>query len=90
MTNADLKKIIINISIVKPAGYNRLRLRDIQMIFNKLKHVLLAIIYEVSGTGTITDKLNVAKVQTILKKKGSKKELSNYRPITLLFVIHRY
>lgn len=55
-------------SIVKPAGYDQLRPRDIQINFNRLRHVLLAIINEILETGILPDKLKVVIIWLIYYK----------------------
>lgn len=86
MTDTDLEDIINSMSIVKPAGYDQLRPRDIKVNYNNFKHVLLAVINGILETGIIPDNVKVAIVRPIYKK-GGKKELGSYRPITLMSVI---
>lgn len=86
MTEDDLVKIIKNMAPGKSPGADRIRLRDISANFEHLKHVLLKIINSCLSTGQIPNGLKIAVVRPIYKK-GSRKVISNYRPISILPVI---
>lgn len=86
MTEADLRCITNTMSIKKPAGIDQIRLRDIVHNFDKLKIVLLAVLNGIFKTGVIPTGLKSAIVRPLFKG-GNKKDVGNYRPLSIMPVI---
>lgn len=70
-------------SAAKPAVYDKIQLRNLQINLSNLAHVLVTLINGILATGNIPNKLKVSVVGLIYKK-GNKKGLNNYRPIAIL------
>lgn len=83
MTEYDLEKILSSMSLFKPAGHDLIRVRDFYCNFYKLKGVLLSILNGIFESGNIPDGMKLSIIRPV-HKKGSKKELTNYRPISIL------
>lgn len=83
MLETDLLDIINTMSTSKPVGYDRIRLRDISTHFPILRDVLLRIMNGIFLTGQIPPGLKVSIVRPIYKG-GNKRDVGNYRPISIL------
>lgn len=86
MSELDLRDIIKTMSAHKPSGNDNIRLRDITVNFEKVAKVLLTIMNGILVTGQIPKGLKVSVVRPVYKK-GSKKDLKNYRPIAISSIL---
>ena len=86
--NTEVGNIITSLSPRKSYGPNSIPVTVLHLLKNDISHPL-SIIFNLSfSTGTHPDLLKIAKTITI-HKKGSKLEVGNYRPISLLSNINK-
>lgn len=83
MTEQDLSEILNSMSVKKPPGNDQIRLRDLTANFGHIKNVLLTILNGIFETGEIPPRLKSSIVRPLFKG-GNKKDLNNYRPISIL------
>ena len=83
ITPAEIITIVCNFKCNSAAGCDEIKMSIINKTIHIICYPLCNIFNSVLSTGVFPDKLKIARVVPIFKK-GSKSELSNYRPISVL------
>lgn len=83
VTSGDLHSILFSFRPKKPPGIDGIYMNDLQRNYAVLESVLLFIINGCIEHGVIPDDLKVAVVKPLYKS-GSRSEVDNYRPISIL------
>lgn len=85
---ATVKEIITEMNSEKQAGYDEIRVKDLQNIKCQISPVIALLINLSIKEGVVPELLKVSVVRPVYKK-GSHYEYSNYRPIALLSVVNK-
>ena len=86
--NTATIRIIKNMKISQSKGHDGISSELVKLINNDISHCITLIINQSLTSGIFPDRLKIAKVTPIYKK-GCKKSISNYRPISVLPVISK-
>ena len=79
-TTHDISKIIEKLDSKKPAGLDRIRVKDIKAINEKISPIITTLIKKTIDTGEIPSKLKTS-IHRAIYKTGNKKDFNNYRQI---------
>lgn len=83
MLDRDLKEMILNMPLLKSAGYDRVRRRDFYCNFDRFNGVLLSIPNGIFENGTLPGGMKLSIFRRVWNNE-SKNELKNYRPLSIV------
>ena len=88
VSNTDIHRIIQNMESKRSTGFDEVSNKVIKAVRTAIANPITHLINNSLQTGTIPKKLKIAKVIPLYKS-GEKADVSNYRPISLLFVFSK-
>ena len=84
VTSPDIQKIINNLQPKTSTGYDNISCKVIKLLSDELSPALAVAINQCLNNNIFPDKLKLAKVIPLYKKKGQISSFENWRPIALL------
>nr|CAH7713322.1 unnamed protein product [Callosobruchus chinensis] len=84
----EIKEIILDLKKNSAPGCDGITFRDIFNLKEKLLKILTKLINNVIATGIFPNELKTSKISPVFKE-GSKKDVDNYRPISVLSIFSK-
>jgi hypothetical protein len=85
---SEIRRLICNLDVSKSPGIDGVDAKMIKALGDKIEDVLYTVINSIFSTGIYPDMLKIASIRPILKS-GSKIDIENYRPISVLPTLNK-